>query len=72
MDSYDVLYDDRKERAGVKFNDSDQLGYRYELLLVKRAEEGIVEVKQRINGLSEEVQIDELEYYLQELFKNIK
>ena len=25
-----------------------------------------------INGLSEEVQIDELEYYLQELFKNIK
>ena len=38
----------------------------------KRAEEGIVEVKQRINGLSEEVQIDELEYYLQELFKNIK
>lgn len=26
MDSYDVLYDDRKERAGVKFNDSDLIG----------------------------------------------
>ena len=72
MDSYDVLYDDRKERAGVKFNDSDLIGLPVRVVVGKRAEEGIVEVKQRINGLSEEVQIDELEYYLQELFKNIK
>ncbi|MDU1488674.1 MAG: His/Gly/Thr/Pro-type tRNA ligase C-terminal domain-containing protein, partial [Staphylococcus epidermidis] len=72
MDSYDILYDDRKERAGVKFNDSDLIGLPVRVVVGKRAEEGIVEVKQRFNGLSEEVQIDELETYLQDLFKNIK
>ena len=56
----------------IKFNDSDLIGLPVRVVVGKRAEEGIVEVKQRINGLSEEVQVDELETYLQELFKNIK
>ncbi|MDU1729400.1 MAG: His/Gly/Thr/Pro-type tRNA ligase C-terminal domain-containing protein, partial [Staphylococcus epidermidis] len=50
----------------------DLIGLPVRVVVGKRAEEGIVEVKQRFNGLSEEVQIDELETYLQDLFKNIK
>lgn len=30
---YDVLYDDRNERPGVKFNDADLVGAQSELLL---------------------------------------
>ena len=32
---FDVLYDDRKERAGVKFNDADLIDYQLESLSVK-------------------------------------
>ena len=65
---YDVLYDDRQERAGVKFNDADLIGLPV-LLSVKRAGEGIVEAKQRLNGESEDVHIDDLENYLKVYMK---
>ncbi|MDU3988669.1 MAG: proline--tRNA ligase, partial [Staphylococcus sp.] len=42
---YDVLYDDRKERAGVKFNDADLIGLPIRIVVGKNASEGIVEVK---------------------------
>ncbi|WP_042396849.1 proline--tRNA ligase [Geomicrobium sp. JCM 19037] len=48
--NYDVLYDDRKERAGVKFNDSDLFGLPVRISVGKRAGEGIVEVKDRKSG----------------------
>ena len=41
---YDVLYDDRKERAGVKFNDADLIGLPIRIVVGKNASEGIVEV----------------------------
>jgi prolyl-tRNA synthetase len=57
---YDVLVDDRKERAGVKFADSDLIGIPLRVTIGKKASEGIVEVKLRKTGESVEVKIDEL------------
>ncbi|KDE96059.1 prolyl-tRNA synthetase [Staphylococcus sp. TE8] len=71
-DKFDVLYDDRKERAGVKFNDADLIGLPMRVVVGKRAEEGIVEVKQRLSGESEEIHVNDLENYLKDLYDNLK
>ncbi|MDQ0299168.1 prolyl-tRNA synthetase [Salibacterium salarium] len=65
---YDVLYDDRKERAGVKFKDADLFGLPVRIACGKKAPEGIVEVKARQNGEMEEVHVDNLSTYLSSLF----
>ena len=57
---YDVLLDDRHERVGVKFNDSDLMGLPVRVTVGKKAAEGIVEVKNRKTGDSEEVHVDQL------------
>jgi prolyl-tRNA synthetase len=51
----DVLYDDRKERAGVKFADSDLFGVPLRITVGKRASEGVVEVKERASGEQEDM-----------------
>ena len=33
---FDVLYDDRKERAGVKFNDADLIGLPIRIVVVNK------------------------------------
>lgn len=43
----DVLLDDRKERAGVKFNDRDLIGIPYRITVGKDASESIVEYSTR-------------------------
>ena len=68
---YDVLYDDRKERAGVKFNDADLIGLPIRIVIGKNAAEGIVEVKVRRTGESEEVHIDNLEAHIESLYNNL-
>ncbi|OEK69418.1 proline--tRNA ligase [Staphylococcus equorum] len=70
-ENYDVLYDDRKERAGVKFNDADLIGLPIRIVVGKNATEGIVEVKRRDTGDSEDVHIDNLINYVNELYTNI-
>ena len=48
----EVMFDDRKERRGVKFNDRDLIGIPYRITVGKRANEGIVEYstrKERVN-----------------------
>ena len=57
---YEVLLDDRHERVGVKFNDSDLMGLPVRVTVGKKAAEGIVEVKNRKTGESEEVHVDAL------------
>lgn len=47
---YSVLVDDRNERAGVKFADSDLIGLPYRVTIGKHASEGIVELKIRNTG----------------------
>ncbi|MEL0537734.1 proline--tRNA ligase [Staphylococcus debuckii] len=69
--SYEVLYDDRKERAGVKFNDADLIGLPIRIVVGKRADEGIVEVKRRDNGESEEVEVSNLASYIDSLYTQI-
>lgn len=58
--TYDVLYDDRKERAGVKFADADLIGLPVRINVGKKASEGIVEVKVRATGEVLETTLDEL------------
>ncbi|MDQ0270191.1 proline--tRNA ligase [Cytobacillus purgationiresistens] len=58
---YEVLLDDRIERPGVKFADSDLIGLPVRVTVGKKANEGIVEVKDRKTGEMEEVHIDQLQ-----------
>ena len=57
---YDVLVDDRKERAGVKFADSDLIGIPIRITVGKKASDGIVEVKIRETGETVEVKTEEV------------
>lgn len=68
---YDVLMDDRAERPGVKFADSDLIGLPIRITVGKKAGEGIVEVKVRSTGEMLEVHRDELLPKLQELYKTL-
>lgn len=47
---FSVLMDDRAERAGVKFTDSDLIGLPVRVTVGKKAAEGIVEIKVRKTG----------------------
>lgn len=68
---YEVLYDDRFERPGVKFNDSDLIGLPVRVTVGKKATEGIVEVKIRKTGEMMEVHEDELFATLSNIFRNL-
>ncbi|MEI2466228.1 proline--tRNA ligase [Niallia taxi] len=67
---YDVLVDDRAERAGVKFADSDLIGLPIRITVGKKAAEGIVELKERSNGEVHEVHVDELLETISKLLAN--
>ncbi|MGI6241316.1 MAG: proline--tRNA ligase [Candidatus Omnitrophota bacterium] len=50
----EVLYDDRDERAGVKFNDADLIGIPRQVVIGERnLAQGKVEIKDRQTGLTE-------------------
>ncbi|MCR2820684.1 proline--tRNA ligase [Lederbergia panacisoli] len=66
---YEVLLDDRSERPGVKFKDSDLIGLPIRVTIGKRASEGIVEVKVRKTGESYEVETAELLSLINQLIK---
>jgi prolyl-tRNA synthetase len=51
----DVLLDDRKERAGVKFKDADLVGIPYRINVGKKAAEGVVELVTRATTTSADV-----------------
>ena len=57
---YEVLVDDRNERAGVKFSDSDLIGLPIRVTVGKKAAYGIVEVKIKATGDTIEVHADNL------------
>jgi prolyl-tRNA synthetase len=46
----DVLFDDRAERAGVKFKDADLLGIPWRVVVGRGAADGQVELVQRAGG----------------------
>ncbi|MGB5947287.1 proline--tRNA ligase [Paenisporosarcina sp.] len=68
---YDVLYDDRVERAGVKFADSDLIGLPLRITVGKKAAEGLVEVKIRKTGEVFEWKKEEVLEQLQSFFSSI-
>lgn len=57
---YAVLLDDRNERPGVKFADSDLIGLPVRITVGKKAADGIVELKLRKSGETLEVKQAEL------------
>ncbi|MFA7255297.1 MAG: proline--tRNA ligase [Candidatus Omnitrophota bacterium] len=55
----DVLYDDRDERAGVKFNDADLVGIPTQIVIGDRSlKEGKVELKSRQTGETKLVELE--------------
>lgn len=55
----EVLYDDRDERAGVKFSEMDLIGLPWQLIVGPRGlKNGVVEVKNRKTGEREELSVD--------------
>lgn len=57
---YEVLTDDRNERVGSKFSDSDLIGLPIRVTVGKKAADGIVEVKIKGTGDTVEVHADQL------------
>ncbi len=57
---FEVLMDDRDERAGVKFKDADLIGIPYRIIIgEKNLKDGLVELKERKTGQVEKVKVDE-------------
>jgi prolyl-tRNA synthetase len=57
---FDVLLDDRDERAGVKFKDADLIGIPYRVTIGKKITDGVVELFDRSTKKSEDVKIGDV------------
>ncbi|WP_416826848.1 proline--tRNA ligase [Ectobacillus polymachus] len=66
---YEVLLDDRGERAGVKFADADLFGIPVRVTVGKKIGEGIVEVKSRQTNELIEIPMKELSTYIASILK---
>jgi prolyl-tRNA synthetase len=64
---FDVLLDDRDERAGVKFKDADLVGIPFRINVGKKAVEGRVELVTRSAASSQDVTITEIAPRLREI-----
>ncbi|WP_183184813.1 proline--tRNA ligase [Brevibacillus invocatus] len=68
----EVLFDDRPERAGVKFKDADLIGLPLRITVSdKAAQEGTVEVRIRKTGETHNVNLDELVPTVKKLLASI-
>jgi prolyl-tRNA synthetase len=66
-EGFEVLLDDRSERAGVKFKDADLIGLPIRITVGGKAGEGLVECKVRKTGESKDIHVDELMAHVKEL-----
>ncbi len=66
----DALYDDRNERAGVKFNDADLIGIPIRITVGKKFNEGIVEFKERKSDEVLELTIEDAIKKAKEIVEN--
>jgi len=65
---FEVLWDDREERAGVKFNDADLIGAPFQVIVGdKGLADGVVEVKVRKTGAKSRVAPSVIVAHLQTL-----
>ncbi|MDO4500837.1 MAG: proline--tRNA ligase [Erysipelotrichaceae bacterium] len=60
----EAMLDDRNERPGIKFNDSELIGIPYRITVGKKAAEGIVELKRRGSDEVKEMTIAEVVEFL--------
>ncbi|MBI4372560.1 MAG: proline--tRNA ligase [Candidatus Omnitrophica bacterium] len=68
-----VLYDDRDERAGVKFNDADLIGNPVQMIVSSRnLAKGIYEMKLRDSGESIQVALPDILKKIQSLLPSLK
>ena len=65
----DTMLDDRDEKPGFKFKDADLIGFPFKVVVGKRADEGIVELKIRRTGETLEVSENEVIAKIKELMK---
>jgi prolyl-tRNA synthetase len=57
---FEVLLDDRDERAGVKFKDADLIGIPWRIIIgEKNLKESLVEIKERRTGTVERIALDQ-------------
>lgn len=68
---YDVILDDRNERAGVKFKDIDLIGIPVRITIGKKLKEGKVELKLRTESESTDITLDELYPMIENLMKTL-
>ncbi|MDD4298258.1 MAG: proline--tRNA ligase [Bacilli bacterium] len=61
----DCLLDDREERPGVKFNDMDLIGIPIRITIGNKIDDNLVEVKLRDKDTAEDINIDDLNQYLE-------
>ncbi|MCV3295774.1 proline--tRNA ligase [Oenococcus kitaharae] len=69
---FEVLVDDRKERPGVKFADSDLIGIPIRVVVGRDAPDKFVEVKARSEETSEKISANDLVLYLKNKFSELK
>jgi prolyl-tRNA synthetase len=68
---FDVLYDDRIERPGVKFNDADLLGMPIQVIVGnKNLKESNVEIKIRSTGERSIISLDSLQDFVVNFYKS--
>jgi len=66
---YDVLYDDREETAGVKFNDADLIGLPIQVVVgQKNLKENKIEIKIRRTDERFVIDLPTLEMKLKEIY----
>ncbi|MDH4237494.1 MAG: His/Gly/Thr/Pro-type tRNA ligase C-terminal domain-containing protein, partial [Nitrospira sp.] len=62
---FEVLWDDRNDRAGVKFNDADLIGAPIQVVVGdKGLADGIVEVKVRRSGVKSRIAPSDVVHHL--------
>ncbi len=71
QEGIEVLYDDRPERAGVKFKDADLIGLPLRITVSDKAQEGLVEVRVRRTGETHEVEIGKLPEFVKSMLDEL-
>ncbi len=68
-DNIDTILDDRIERPGIKFNDSDLIGIPIRVTIGKAIENSMLELKERTKDIIEEISIFEVVNKIQDILE---
>lgn len=68
-ENIDTILDDRNERPGVKFNDSDLIGIPIRITIGKKIEDSMLELKERTKDNIEEISIFEVVNKIQDILE---